>query len=38
MLKMEKHDIDMYQIGNQIGSFGSVTSVSWPIRNNNNSY
>ena len=32
MLKMEKYDIDMYQICNQIGWFVSVTSVSWPIR------
>jgi len=32
MLNREKNNIEMYQIGKQIGWFGSVTSVSWPIR------
>jgi len=32
MLKREKNDMDMYQIGNQIGWFGRVTSVICPIR------
>jgi hypothetical protein len=33
MLKMEKYHVDVYQMDYQIGWFGSVTSVSWPIRN-----
>jgi hypothetical protein len=33
MLNMEKYTIDVYQMDDQIGWFGSITSVSWPIRN-----
>ena len=32
MFKREKNDVDRYQIGDQIGWSGSITSVSWLIR------